>query len=129
MEEILQKANELGLMIKGTELYKRYEEISEKLEKDADARKLLEDYIQVSDEMYRKEHSGAAIEVEEKKKLQEMNEKISESQLIKEYLATQTYFLNLMMQIQKVINEPKGEPISQSRIIKPGSGGKIITDL
>jgi len=34
-----------------------------------------------------------------------------------------------MMQIQKVISEPVGEPIEQSRIIKPNTGGKIITDF
>jgi hypothetical protein len=33
------------------------------------------------------------------------------------------------MQIQKIISEPAGEPIEQTRIIKPNSGGKIITDF
>ena len=129
MEEIIQKANELGLMIKGTDLYKRYVEVSEKLEKDEEGRKLLEEYIGVSETLYQKERSGGVIEVEEKQRLQEMNEKVSQNQLIKEFMATQTYFMNLMMQIQKTINEPKGDPIEQSKIIKPGGAGKIITGI
>jgi cell fate (sporulation/competence/biofilm development) regulator YlbF (YheA/YmcA/DUF963 family) len=129
MEEILEKANELGLMIQGTDIYKRYMEISKKLEGDENAKSLLEEYIQFSDEMYRKEKAGTVIEVDEKQKLQELNEKISGNQLIKEFIATQTYYLNMTMQIQKAINEPEGDLIEQSRIIKPDDSGKIITDI
>ncbi len=129
MEEILKIANELGLMLQGTDIYKRYREISKKLEEDEEAKSLLEEYIQFSDEMYRKEKAGTVIEVDEKQKLQELNEKISENQLIKEFLATQTYYLNMTLQIQKAINEPEGEPIQQSRIITPDDSGKIITDI
>ncbi len=129
MEEILKKANELGLMIKGTEIYKRFDELTKKLEGDAEAKKLLEDYAQYSEEMHRKEKSGSVIEVEEKQKLEELTEKVSQNQLIKEFVATQTYYLNMTLQIQKAINEPEGEPIDESKIIKPGNAGKIITDL
>ena len=79
--------------------------------------------------MYQKEKAGTVIEVHEKEKLQELNDKISENQLIKEFIATQTYYLNMTMQIQKAINEPEGDPIEQSRIITPEDSGKIITDI
>ena len=129
MKEILEKANELGLMIKGTDIYKRFAELSKQLDGDADARNLLEEYAKLSDAIHDKETQGAVIEVEEKQKFQECAERASQSQLIKEYAATQTYFLNMMMQVQKAISEPKGDPIEQSRIIKPGEPGKIITDF
>ncbi len=129
MEEILNKANELGLMIRGTDLYRRYEELSVKMDADEASKKLLQEYARVSEELYVKESSGTPIEAGEKKGFQELTEKVSQNQLIKEYIATQSYFLNLMMQIQKVISEPVGEPIEQSRIIKPNAGGKIITDF
>ncbi len=129
MEEILNKANELGLMIRGTDLYRRYEELSVKMDADDAAKKLLEEYARVSEELYVKESSGSPIGVDEKKSFQDLTEKVSQNRLIKEYIATQSYFLNLMMQIQKIISEPAGEPIEQTRIIKPNSGGKIITDF
>lgn len=127
MEEILQKANELGLMIKGSDIYRRYEELVKKVEADANSKKLLEDYIKLSEEIYQKESSGGVIEVEEKQKLQDMSQTVSENQLIKEFIATQTYYVNMMMQIQNAISNPKGDPIGPSRIIKPGQSGKIIT--
>ena len=129
MEEILNKANELGLMVRGTDLYRRYEELSVKMDADDAAKKLLQEYARISEELYARETSGSPIEVDEKRNFQELTEKVSQNQLIKEYIATQSYFLNLMMQIQKIISEPVGEPVDQARIIKPNSGGKIITDF
>lgn len=129
MEEILKKANELGLMIKGTDVYRRFEELAKQLEADEEARNLLEEYAKVSQEYHEKEQSGASIEVEEKQRVQDLNDKISESQLIKEYIATNTYYLNMLMQIQKAISEPQGEPIKESKIVTPDNSGKIITDI
>ncbi len=129
MEELIKKANELGLMIKGTGLYKRYEEMSRKLEADADAKALLDEYGRLSEQLQEKEAQGAPIEVAEKQSMQEMVEKVTANQLIKEYIATQSYFFNLMMHVQKAISEPQGEPIEESKIIKPGQPGKIITDF
>jgi cell fate (sporulation/competence/biofilm development) regulator YlbF (YheA/YmcA/DUF963 family) len=129
MDEIIKKANELGLMIKGTEVYARFEELSNKLEADEKSRDLLEEYAIASQEFHEKEEAGAPIEVAEKKMFQELNDKISQNQLIKEYIATNTYYMNLLMMIQKVISEPEGEPIKESRIIKPANGGKIITGI
>jgi len=129
MEEILQKANELGLMIKGSDIFKRYEELVKKIEADSNARTLLDEYIKMSEEIYKKESSGGVVEVEEKQKLQDLSQKVSENQLIKEFIATQSYYVNMMMQIQNTISNPKGDPIGPSKIIKPGAGttGKIVT--
>lgn len=129
MDEIIKKANELGLMIKGTEVYARFEDLSQKLEADEKSRDLLEEYAIASQEFHEKEEAGVAIEVADKTKLQELNDKVSQNQLIKEYIATNTYYLNMLMMIQKVISEPEGEPIKESRIIKPAAGGKIITGI
>jgi cell fate (sporulation/competence/biofilm development) regulator YlbF (YheA/YmcA/DUF963 family) len=129
MEEIIKKANELGLMIKGTDVAIRFEELSKKLDEDKESRELLEEYIKVMQEYQEKESEGKVIEVEEKNKIKELSEKVAESQLIKEYIATQTYFVNMMMQIQQAISEPKGEPVKESKIITPNKAGKIITDI
>ncbi len=129
MEELIKKANELGLMIKGTEIASRFEELSKKLDNDLKAKNLLEEYINVMQSFQEKESKGSAIEVDEKKKIQELSEEVAKNQLIKEYIATQTYFYNMMVQIQNAISDPKGEPIKESKIITPGSSGKIITGV
>ncbi len=129
MEEILKKANELGLMIKDSDLYRRFSELSKNIEADQAARTLLEQYISFSEKLMEKEEKGLAIEVDEKKKLEDLGKQVSESNLIKEYIATQTYFFNLLMKVQEIINNPQGDPIPESRIIKPTASGGIITDI
>ncbi len=128
MDEILNKANELGLMIKGSEIFQRFEEISHKLDGDQEARKMLEEYAALSDTLMMKEKSGVSIEVSEKQELERMGKGLSENQLVMEFIATQTYYLNMIQQIQQAISNPKGDPITPSKIIKPG-GGKIITGI
>lgn len=129
MEEILKKANELGLMIKGSELYQRFSELSGRVEADPQARAILDEYIEFSGSVLAKEEQGTAIEVAEKQKLEDLGKKVSENDLLKEYIATQTYFYNLLMQVQSIINNPQGEAVPESKIIKPGGSGNIITDF
>ncbi len=40
MDEIINKANELGLMIKGTEVFQQFEELRKQLESDEEAKKI-----------------------------------------------------------------------------------------
>ncbi len=129
MEEIISRANELGLMIKGTDVYKRYVEVVKKLEENPESRKLLEEFAQLSETVQQKEGTGQPVEVEEKQKIEELSAKVSEDELLKEFITTQSYYMNLMMMIQKAISEPEGEPIQESKIVKPNQPGKIITDL
>lgn len=129
MEEILIKANELGLMIKGTEIFQRFDELRVQLEADDGARKILAEYANYSDEIMAKEQAGNPIEVEEKDKMKELSEKVTDNALLKEFIATQSYYMNMLMLVQKAITEPEGDPIGASKIIQPNSGGKIITDL
>jgi len=129
MEEIIKQANDLGLMIKGTDVYKKYVEVVQKLDKEEESRKLLEEFVKLNEQVQQKEHSGQPVEVEEKQKLEELSAKVSENELLKEFISAQTYYMNLMMQIQKAISEPEGEPIDESKILKPSDPGKIIKDL
>ena len=129
MEEILRKANELGLLIKGSELYRRFTELSGMLESNPQSKAILDEYIEYSGKVLSKEESGAPIEPAEKQKMEEIGKKVTENDLIREYIATQTYFFNLLMQVQNIINNPQGEPIAESKILKPGGSGGIITDF
>lgn len=129
MDEILAKANELGLMIKGSEIYARFAELSRQIDGNNEARVLLEEFIRKSNELSEKEKAGTPIEAHEKEEIAEISEKVAANDLIKEFIATQTYYYNLVIMVQKVINDPQGDPIAESKIIKPGSTGKIITGI
>ncbi|HQO03952.1 MAG TPA: YlbF family regulator [Spirochaetota bacterium] len=129
MEEILAKANELGLMIRGSEIYTRFAELSQKIDSNDEARVLLEEFIQKSNELSEKEKAGNPIEVHEKEEITVLSEKVAANDIIKEFIATQTYYYNLVIMVQKIINDPQGDPITESKIVKPGNPGKIITNF
>jgi len=129
MDAILHKANELGLMIRGTKIYQDFSEILKRIESDSTAKSLLEEYVSVSKEYQEKEASGTVIEIEAKRVLKELSEKVSANDLLKEYITCQSTYINLMMQIEGKISNPEGDPIGETKIIEPKKGGNIITDI
>lgn len=126
MEKILEAANRLGHLLRRNEIVKRYTDITQKLEKDEEAKKLLDEYASFTAEFREKEEKGRTIEVDEKKKLAELNEKIKENALISEFIATQAYYLNILQQVNEAIANPKGEPPRESTIITPEDNKGII---
>ena len=126
MEEILKKANELGHLLRRNEIVKRFTELSERLEKDEEAKKVLEELLQATHEFQRKEDEGVPIEVEEKRRLTELQEKAKDNTLVSEFLATQVYYINILAQVNEAIANPKGEPPRTSNIIMPGEDSGII---
>ena len=126
MEKILEAASTLGHLLNKNEIVQRFKEITAKLDQDEEARKLLEEYAAFVEEYRAKEEQGTTIEVDEKKKLTELNEKIKNHSLIGEFMATQAYYMNLMAQVNEAIANPKGEPPRESTIITPEDNKGII---
>lgn len=126
MEKILEAASNLGHLLNKNEIVQRFKEVTTKLDQDEEARKLLEEYAAFVEEYRAKEEQGTTIEVDEKKKLTELNEKIKSHTLIGEFMATQAYYMNLMAQVNEAIANPKGEPPKESTIITPEDNKGII---
>lgn len=126
MEKILEAANRLGHLLAQNDIVKRYTDILEKLHKDEEAKNLLDEYIVFLNDYRRKEEEGTVIEVEDKKKLTELNEKVKESSLINEFMATQGYYMNIMQQVNEKIARPEGDPPRESTIITPGDDKSIF---
>jgi len=126
MEKILEAANRLGHLLAQNDIVKRYTEILEELHKDEEAKNLLDEYIVFINDYRRKEEEGTVIEVEDKKKLTDLSEKVKESKIINEFMATQGYYMNIMQQVNEKIAKPEGEPPKESKIITPGDDKGII---
>jgi cell fate (sporulation/competence/biofilm development) regulator YlbF (YheA/YmcA/DUF963 family) len=126
LEKILQKANELGHLLKQNEIVERFRDLAKRLDDSESSRKLLEEYVEAIHEMDKKVRAGTVIEVAEKRKVAELEERIQADNLVKEYLATQGYYLHLMTQINDAIADPKGEPPKESTIILPNQDSRII---
>lgn len=126
MEKILEAANRLGHLLAQNDIVKRYTEILEKLHQDEESKNLLDEYIVFLNEYRRKEEEGTAIEVEDKKKLADLNEKVKKSEIINEFMATQGYYMNIMQQVNEKIARPEGDPPKESSIITPDDDKRII---
>jgi cell fate (sporulation/competence/biofilm development) regulator YlbF (YheA/YmcA/DUF963 family) len=126
MEKILKKANELGHLLNGSDIVKRFRSLAEKMEKDETARGILNELMDSTRIFQEKEAGGAPIEVDEKRTLAELQNKAKENSLVSEFLATQVYYVNLLTQINEAIANPQGDPPKESDIILPGDSKGII---
>lgn len=126
MQEILKKAYELGHLLNNHEIVRRFRDISQKLENTQSSRELLEEFALASQAYQRKEQAGAPIELEEKKTLQELEDKVRSDSLIAEFLATQDYYMMLLSQVNEAIANPQGDPPQTSSIILPNQDSKIV---
>ena len=125
-DKILEAANRLGHYLAKNDLVQRYRKLSEDLEKDEEARKLVNEYIEFSALYQEKEKAGTTIEVEEKRRFSELSQKIKDHKLLSEFFATQSYYMILMQEINERIAHPEGDPPKESTIITPGEDRHII---
>ena len=123
MEKILLKANELGHLLAQHEIVRRYRELAGRLDGDEAAAKLLEGLMELSQRLQAKEEAGEEPSAEEQKELAEMEEAIGDNDLIGEFLATQTYYMQMIAQVNELISNPQGQPPRDSGLIVPGSEG------
>ena len=126
LEKVLEAANTLGHLLKQNEIVKRYQALAVQIDEDEEARALLEEIAEAADTLRAKEQSGGVIEIEEKKRMQELEEKIQNHPVISDFIATQTYYMSLMTQVNQTIADPQGEPPRDSLIVTPDDAPKII---
>ncbi len=126
MEKILEAASRLGHLLNENDIVKRFRNLSEKLDKDQEAKKLLEEYLDFIQKYQELESKGSVIEVPDKQKMTDLTEKIKKHSLINEYFATQAYYMDVMRQINEAISNPKGDPPKKSTIITPNDDKQII---
>ncbi len=123
LEKILQKANELGHLLLRHEIVQRYHALAQKLDASESSSKLLEEHATAARAVYEMQQAGETVPPEEEARLAELEEKVRQDQLIREFLATEGYYVHLMRQVQELMTRPRGEPPPQSDIIVPGQGG------
>lgn len=105
MEEILTKAEELGRLIRETDTYRDFQSASEALHADADAGKLLDDFIKVSNYIRDRQEMGDIIEKFEIENVKSMSAMVSDNDIIMQYLKAQQEYLDLIILIQKELEE------------------------
>jgi len=103
MEEILEIASKLGAAIVNHNRYKMFKEAEEQLKKDDEAKEISEELEKQSRKIYALEKGLKPVEVEDKKKLQQLKEKAASNQSIQKFLKVQTDYVEMMTKVNKRI--------------------------
>ncbi|MHC4139664.1 MAG: YlbF family regulator [Planctomycetota bacterium] len=104
MEEILEIASKLGAAIANHNRYKMFKEAEEQLKKDDEAKEISEELEKQSRKIHELEKNLEPVEVEDKKKLQQLKEKVASNQSIQKFLKVQTDYVELMTKVNKRID-------------------------
>ena len=103
MEEILEIASKLGAAISNHNRYKMFKEAEKQLKKDDEAKEISEELEKQSRKIYELEKDLKPVEVEDKKKLQQLKEKVASNQSIQKFLKVQTDYVEMMTKVNKRI--------------------------
>lgn len=105
MDEILKKAEELGRLIQDTGIYRNYITISESLNADGDAVKLLDEYMNLSRSIKERQDLSDIIEKYEFENVESLAGMVSQNETIMMYLEAQKKYLDLLTRIQDELSD------------------------
>lgn len=105
-QEILDAATQLGKMVGTHEVSAKLERAVKALQEDVEAQRLLSDYHRHLDKIGQKEAKGQPIEVEDKRRLEQLQKAVASSGLLREFQIRQMDFLDLMRQVDEAIMGP-----------------------
>ena len=105
MEEILELASKLGAAIANHNRYKSFKEAEEQLTKDSVAKEISEELEKQSKKINELEKNLKPVEVEDKRKLQQLKQKVASNQSIQKLLRAQTDYVELMAKVNERIKE------------------------
>ncbi len=103
MEELLEIASKLGAAIANNNRYKEFKEAEEQLKKDDEAVEISEELEKQSRKIHGMEKDLKPVEVEDKKRLQQLKEKVASNQSIQKFLKVKTDYIELMTKVNKCI--------------------------
>ncbi|GAB4195109.1 MAG: hypothetical protein Kow00105_09360 [Phycisphaeraceae bacterium] len=102
-EQLIQAAKELGEQLKDNPKVKRLEAAVKKLKEDTDAQRALNDLNRHLNAVAQKEMSGQPIEVEDKRKLQELQNAVVHNLTLREFQLAQMDYVDLIRKLDEAI--------------------------
>lgn len=124
--EILNAARDLGKLIRTHDAAAKFEKTVEALQKDVEAQRVLSDYNRHLNSLAEKEAHGRAIEVEDKRKLEQLQQKVIMNPLLQKFQMAQMDYLDLMRKVDEAMTGdmegtmPQGGPAAP--LVNPGGG-------
>ncbi|HAI10975.1 MAG TPA: hypothetical protein DCM28_04680 [Phycisphaerales bacterium] len=103
-QEIMDAATKLGKLIADNPVGQKLEDAIKKLESDLDAQRAMNDYQRVIQALSEKEAAGQPIEVEEKQKLQTLQNAVMHNLTLQQFQIAQMDYLDLMREVDQVVS-------------------------
>jgi len=105
MERLIQLAQQLGRQIAQHERTTLLAQAQKQVNQDTQAGQLIREYQQHTQKIYQLEQEKKPIEVDDKRKLQEIEQQISTHEKLKELTKRQVDFVEMMQKVKKAIDE------------------------
>ena len=102
---ILQKAAEVGRMIRRTTIYTGYVRLRDEVNGDPRAKSLMDEYTRMAGEIAMRERSGDFVEDFEKDELRELVERIGEDELLVDYIHARDMYIMLLENVRNSLME------------------------
>lgn len=112
-QEILDAAAELGKLIATHPAAVKFEETIKKLQDDVEAQRLMTDLNRHMESLQEKEAAGKPIEVADKKKLEDLQNKMVRHSLLSQFQMVQMDYLDLMRKVDEAVSGGPGGPGTQ----------------
>ena len=104
MEEILKKADELGILIKDTDAYLEFERLNNEVENNSPALLLLKKYNELAETIQQKQERGFPIEKFEQERFKEISISVKSNALLLKYIKARDRYLELLMGIHNALS-------------------------
>lgn len=104
MEEILNKANELGILISKTGAAVKFHEMEAQVESDSEASLLLKRYNEYAEMIRVKQESGYEIESFETDEFARITGSVSSNTLLREYIRSRNRYMEMLIAINNALS-------------------------
>lgn len=103
-QEILEAAQALGKQISTHEASIKFEKLLKALQEDVEAQRLLNDYQRHMAKIAEKETKGNPIEVDDKRRLEDLQNRVISHPTLRDLQVSQMDYMDLMRQVNEAIS-------------------------
>jgi len=104
MEEILKKCDELGILIKDSDVYREFESLNNEVENNREASLLLKKYNEIGSTIQQKQERGFPVEKFEQEKFKEISMAVTSNAILLKYIKARDGYLELLMDIHNALS-------------------------
>lgn len=125
-QDILEQATQLGKLIADHDATKQLETASKAFEADVNSQRAMTDYQRFAQTLQQKAQSGGAIEVEDKQKLEQLQQAVITNPLLANMQRAEMDYLDLLRKVDGAIVGAGGAPSGAAQPGPPSPAGSPI---